>query len=510
MRNLALSVAAILVLAVASPVFAQPFADVPTDHWAFDAIAELAAKGIIEGFPDGTFKGDRGVSRYEVAIIVARILARIEAIKIPAPAPAAAPQVTRTDVQTIQRLVNEFRAELAALGVRTTAVEEELTALKARTSAAKVTGDARLRYHLYPSGSPSSATGFASANFRNRVTVTGAVAPTAKLVVRARYYQNPLQSPQTTTIGFTSAVFDRTYFDLSGPFGLNWRVGQFDYTLGAGVGWSGYGLLADPSNAGVSFPGAGGIATNPMGYIDGVRVGGSLAGFNYELGGWVVDRTAGFNIYTARLEAGGLMPGWTIGASGLYQARNTAYPLPTAIAGTTSGTLGAAVNPNSNDTGFSVDLKGDLMPGLTLGATYATFSPTGSASSNAYAGWAVWQGLGLGTVTAWYKNYGSTTSGLFIPYWTGATTEADSPAFLAWNFVGYGAALDMNLSSNLSASVSYESGNQTVGNAAVTEYYGKLQYALAANTTISLNYWKATMAGADYDNFYRIELLTSF
>src|SRR3989442_1119521 len=60
MRNLALSVAAILVLAVASPAFAQPFADVPTDHWAFDAIAELAAKGIIEGFPDGTFKGDHG------------------------------------------------------------------------------------------------------------------------------------------------------------------------------------------------------------------------------------------------------------------------------------------------------------------------------------------------------------------------------------------------------------------------------------------------------------------
>src|SRR5712692_10331197 len=147
MRNLALSVAAILVLAVASPAFAQPFADVPTDHWAFDAIAELAAKGIIEGFPDGTFKGDRGVSRYEVAMIVARILARIEAIKIPAPAaPAARPEVTRTDVQTIQRLVNEFRAELAALGVRVTAVEEDLAALKQRVSATKVTGELDYRY----------------------------------------------------------------------------------------------------------------------------------------------------------------------------------------------------------------------------------------------------------------------------------------------------------------------------------------------------------------------------
>src|SRR2546422_5087938 len=156
MRTLAVSVAALLVLAVVSPAFAQPFADVPTDHWAFDAIAELAAKGIIEGFPDGTFKGDRGVTRYEVAMIVARILARIEAIKIPAPsAPAApAPQVTRADVQTIQRLVNEFRAELAALGVRVTAVEEELTALKGATSSTKVSGELNYRYTVGPSIGP--------------------------------------------------------------------------------------------------------------------------------------------------------------------------------------------------------------------------------------------------------------------------------------------------------------------------------------------------------------------
>jgi hypothetical protein len=303
-------------------------------------------------------------------------------------------------------------------------------------------------------------------------------------------------------------VFDRSYFDLSGLFGMNWRVGQFDYTLGGVVAWSGYGLLADPSNAGISF-GAGATATNPRGYIDGVRVGGSFSGFNYELGGWIVDQGAGFNIYTASLETGGLMPGWTVGLRGLYQVRNTAYAMPQTTGTLASGSLVAAA-ANSSDTGFSVDVKGDLMPGLTLGATYATFSPTGSASSNAYAGWAVWQGLGLGTVTAWYKNYGSTTTALFIPYWTGASTEADTPSHLAWNFVGYGAALDMNLSSNWSASVSYESGNQTVGNAAVTEYYGKLQYALAQNTTISFNYWKATMAGADYDNFYRIEMLTSY
>jgi hypothetical protein len=129
--------------AIAAPAFAQPFADVPTNHWAYDAIAELAAKGLIEGYPDGTFKGDRAMTRYEMAMVVARLLARIESIQIPAP---SAPGVGRADLDSIQRLVNEFRAELAALGVRVTAIEEELNAIKARLSNVKITGGFRFRY----------------------------------------------------------------------------------------------------------------------------------------------------------------------------------------------------------------------------------------------------------------------------------------------------------------------------------------------------------------------------
>src|SRR3972149_3451919 len=169
MKKVALAIAAWLVLTVVAPAFSQPFADVPTDHWAFDAIAELAAKGLIEGYPDGAFKGDRAVTRYEMAMVVARLLARIEAIKIPPLPPdlvrraelqkadaatraafAAADTVLRTKLATIQRLVAEFRAELAALGVRVTAVEEELAAVRARLDNTKITGDFRSRYNVYP------------------------------------------------------------------------------------------------------------------------------------------------------------------------------------------------------------------------------------------------------------------------------------------------------------------------------------------------------------------------
>ena len=159
MRQMAFVLAAALMFAVISPAFAQPFADTPTNHWAYDAIAELAAKGLIEGYPDGTFKGDRAMTRYEMAMVVARLLARIESIQIPTPPP---PEVTKADIDMILRLLNEFRAELAAKNVRLTAVEEELNAIKARLDNVRITGSVRFREDLNQ-WNPNLAFGFGSA-----------------------------------------------------------------------------------------------------------------------------------------------------------------------------------------------------------------------------------------------------------------------------------------------------------------------------------------------------------
>jgi len=148
MKSLAGVVGLLVVFLLTGPAFAQPFADTPTNHWAYDAIAELAAKGLIEGYPDGTFKGDRAMTRYEMAMVVARLLARIESIQIPTPAPPPKPEVTKADIDMILRLVNEFRAELAAKNVRLTAVEEELNAIKATLSNVRITGGVRFRYDL--------------------------------------------------------------------------------------------------------------------------------------------------------------------------------------------------------------------------------------------------------------------------------------------------------------------------------------------------------------------------
>ena len=61
---------------------ANPFSDVPASHWAFDAVNKLTANGILQGYPDGTFKGEKNVTRYHLAMVVAKMLTNVEQLKL--------------------------------------------------------------------------------------------------------------------------------------------------------------------------------------------------------------------------------------------------------------------------------------------------------------------------------------------------------------------------------------------------------------------------------------------
>src|SRR5437868_4120471 len=65
--------------------------DVKPDHWAYEAVQDLAKKGLIKGYPpDGNFLGNRTLSRYEMATILKRVLDRVdELIKANPPPPGA-------------------------------------------------------------------------------------------------------------------------------------------------------------------------------------------------------------------------------------------------------------------------------------------------------------------------------------------------------------------------------------------------------------------------------------
>jgi hypothetical protein len=128
MKNRIMSfVASAMLFASVIPAQAAPlFPDVKDDHWAKDAVAALAAKGLLEGYPDGTFKGDRAATRWEVAMIVARLLAKMEQ--------ANATFATKAELDDLRKLVNSLKDELDALGVRVTNLEEQVGRLDKRVT----------------------------------------------------------------------------------------------------------------------------------------------------------------------------------------------------------------------------------------------------------------------------------------------------------------------------------------------------------------------------------------
>ncbi len=106
-----------MVVGAASTTFAaaNPFSDVPAGHWAYDACAQLAADGVIEGYGDGTFRGDREITRYEMAQMVAKAMAK---------------NPTGADKAMLDRLAAEFSDELNNLGVRVSNLEKHADMVK--------------------------------------------------------------------------------------------------------------------------------------------------------------------------------------------------------------------------------------------------------------------------------------------------------------------------------------------------------------------------------------------
>ena len=109
-----------MVVGAASTTFAaaNPFADVPADHWAYDAVAQLVQDGVVNGYSaDGTFKGDQSMSRYEMAQIVAKAMAKADA-------------ADNNNKALIDKLAAEFSDELSNLGVRVADLEAKVDNVK--------------------------------------------------------------------------------------------------------------------------------------------------------------------------------------------------------------------------------------------------------------------------------------------------------------------------------------------------------------------------------------------
>ncbi|MDR1376569.1 MAG: S-layer homology domain-containing protein, partial [Synergistaceae bacterium] len=123
----------LLLSATAGVAATNPFMDVPLNHWAYDAIGQLAAQGVLSGYPDGTYKGRQPTTRYEMASALARALALVDMTK-----------ASNQDVDMLKKLVVEFSDELDMLGVKVDQMDKRLALVEERLGGWKLSGELRL------------------------------------------------------------------------------------------------------------------------------------------------------------------------------------------------------------------------------------------------------------------------------------------------------------------------------------------------------------------------------
>lgn len=112
---------------------AAPFLDTPTNHWAYEAVQNLAAKKIIIGYPDGTYGGKRPMTRYEFAVAIDRLLRTMADMNSANPPPGTpSPQtLTQDELNQVQALIDKFRPELDTIQADLKQAQDDIDALRA-------------------------------------------------------------------------------------------------------------------------------------------------------------------------------------------------------------------------------------------------------------------------------------------------------------------------------------------------------------------------------------------
>ena len=207
-KILAIAAAAALTAGV-SAFAANPFSDVSTDDWAYQAVSDLSDQGVVEGYPDGTFKGERNITRYELAQIIARLMAKED-------------QLNAEQRATLDKLAGEYADELANLGVRVSNLEKKVGNIY-------WSGDARMRYQDNSVKNASDTW-----DGRMRINVKGQVNDTTTINGRLTYNMN-FKGTDTNNSTYDKVTNDKgdknngVYMDI---LNAKHQFGDFAVTLG--------------------------------------------------------------------------------------------------------------------------------------------------------------------------------------------------------------------------------------------------------------------------------------
>jgi hypothetical protein len=225
-KKLVASLAAAMVLGIAGTSFAatNPFTDVPAKHWSYDAVTKLANAGIVDGYGDGTFKGDKVITRYEMAQIVAKAMAHSD-------------KANAEQKAAIDKLSVEFASELEGLNVR-------VTSLESKTDNVKWGGEVRERFDsVKQTGSERNTS--ASQSY---VDMWATAQINSDWVGKAEYESSKhLTNGDGARAGVDGSEPNTTRVYAQGHlFGAKTTVGKFNP-------FTGYGLVVDDSMTGATF-----------------------------------------------------------------------------------------------------------------------------------------------------------------------------------------------------------------------------------------------------------------
>jgi hypothetical protein len=199
------AIATALTVAFAAPAFANPFSDVPAKHWAYDAVNKLAQAGIVDGYGDGTFRGDKTITRYEMAQIVAKAMNK---------------NLNSDQKAIVDKLAKEYSAELNNLGVKVAGLQEQMDNM------VKFSGDARVRY--YNTDNDGTANDKGLGEYRVRLGAT------AKVNDNSSLYARITSGSALFSAGNPSPTIENAYLNTK-ILGLNTKIGRQDYDLGQGM-----------------------------------------------------------------------------------------------------------------------------------------------------------------------------------------------------------------------------------------------------------------------------------
>ena len=197
---------------------ANPFVDVPSDSWAYKSVVELADAGIIQGVDGQYFQGNRNITRYEAAEMVAKAMAHMDKASVEQRA-------------LINKLADEYADELNNLGVRVSNLENKVGNVK-------LSGDARLRYRYQNDVQNNKGkTDDSSWDYRVRLRATANV--NDKTTVN---YGFSTDNHSFADVDKASDSDNDVFTDIanvSTNFGnFNATVGRYNYVMGNGYGYN--------------------------------------------------------------------------------------------------------------------------------------------------------------------------------------------------------------------------------------------------------------------------------